>query len=260
MKQLIALSISFITYLGISTAYAQTYFSCEFKQMNLGSAKVSGFLDARSGHLALSGDAILDSNSAKDKVAFYRQLRANENELKYSKYSGSTLFYFYTFSVPKNLEQSHQQNFTAFLTSIREGVDGKQDIALDCKKSIYANLINSLVREYRNLVTYDRLKPEHKKFITPVKTQNELPANILNTIRSLRIHLVTDWDFIDNDNHSPYVINFGTDDYDFDAMAINHNEKVIGYIFNVTECYIEECYGWDALYLDADGNVIYKSF
>lgn len=240
-------------------ANERTYFRCDFYQPHLGKAQVSGHLDQRNGQLTLSGDALLDNSYSRKNIAFHRQIRVNENTYKFSKYTGSTLFYFYTFSVPKGLEQMGTSNFKAYITAIREGVGGKQDIELSCQKTLHLDLINSFVREYRNLITYYHLKPEHRELVELISLPQDLPKTILETLSSLNISLALDWDFFE-DNPNSYIINFSASPEESDAMAIVKDGETIGYIFNVTECNIEECYGWDALYLGANGTVIFKSF
>jgi hypothetical protein len=56
------------------------------------------------------------------------------------------------------------------------------------------------------------------------------------------------------------VINFSNDKYESDAIRVVKDGVTQGYVFNVTECNIEECYGWEALYLNADGLVLEQSF
>lgn len=253
--------LSTILNFSLSTAYSKTFFSCEFNQFNIGSAKVSGSIDNRKGQLLLSGDAILDNGYSTERVEFNRQIRSNEATLNYSKYTGSTLFHFYSFSVPKSLDALSTPFFKAYITAIREGVGGKQDIELNCVKSLYTDVINSFVSEYRNLLTYDRLIPEHKEMVKPIQDPQDLPKGVLETLKSLKITFSIDWDFDSNNNgSSPYVINFSPTVDENDAMAIIVDQKEIGYIFNITECNVEECYGWDALYIDANGTVIFKSF
>jgi hypothetical protein len=241
-------------------ASPRTYFACDFYQFNLGRAQINGYLDQRSGWLTLSGDAILDSGYTTENVEFLRQIRVNESELKFAKYTGSTLFYFYTFSLPKNIDQQTSTNFTAYIGDIREGFGGKQDIELSCTKAMNVDLILEFVQEYRNLLTYDRLKPEHKEIVELIQSPQDLPKNIQEAIRSLRIAYSIDWEFSDNYVHGSYVINYSILPDESDAMVIIKDGEPVGYIFNITECNKEECYGWDALYLDTNGTVIYKSF
>jgi hypothetical protein len=249
-----------LVFLSVSPSYAKTYFSCEYSQSNIGTAKVSGFLENRSGMVELSGDAILDNSHSRDSVAFNRQIRVNEETLRYAKYTGSTLFYFYTLSVPKNLHQVTTQNFKAYITAIREGVAGKQDIELKCQKPINIEVMTMFVEEYRNLITYDRLLPEHKEFITPVQSSSDLPENILSALKAMKISIANDWEFENDSAGSGYVINISQNRDENDAMAVTYKGRTIGFIFNITECNSEECYGWDALYLDSNGTVIFKSF
>jgi hypothetical protein len=257
MKTLFTFLLLFST-----SSFAQTYFSCDFQSRMEGRVQLNGSIGQSNGDITVKGDGALDSSYSSERVFLNRQIRPEEPSFSYAKYSGGTLFRFYYLSIPKNLEASRFENFKAYLTILREGVGGKKQFELDCKKSTGSSLIRDFVRRYSNIITYDRLSEADRQKVQPVQKFNVLPERVRQTLLELDLAIAVEWDVIQGPLEDAYhMISFSDDVNSNDALAIlGENGEVVGFAFNVTSCNPEECYGWDALYLDAEGTIFFKSF
>jgi|GEM_PF-4935436 len=122
------------------------------------------------------------------------------------------------------------------------------------------DLMDQFITKYRNLITYNRLNQEEQILVRLVQKAEALPTAVLTTLKSLELSLLDEWDPGLFTGKSYYVINFSTLPNESDAMVVQLEGEIFGYIFNVTECNEQECYGWDALYLDSKGVILKQTF
>ncbi len=239
-----------------------TDFFCENKGNNqTGSAQLKGSIDDLNGKVMVSGEAFYSSISRKEEITFFRNQRENEEQFSYARYTGGGLFHLFFFSIPKKFLSGEQSKFTGYLRYLREGVGDITEIVLKCGAQKENALMKTLISRYTNLITYERVQDEgDDDKVFPIRYK-ELPKSVLKTLNKLEMNISNDWDFESTFPDSPYVVNFSPKATENDAMVVRDNSgKVAGYIFNVTTCNIEECYGWDALYLDQSGYILHQSF
>lgn len=248
------------TLLGLtSIATFAVNFQCDnIPSRSQGKAELKGSLNQKQGTLEISGDGVYFNSTKREVVPFARISRDNEEDYKFAKFTGGSLFHRFYFSLPKTALQGKNKKFTGYLTYLREGVGGKENIKVSCGLNPSNEVMNEFIKEYGNLITYDHMSEVDKKKVKLISKINDLPKKILNRLTFLDLSLMEGWDTI-HQGSSYYVINFENSN-ETDAFEVRVEGEIQGYIFNVTECNPEECYGWDALYLDAEGKVLYKSF
>ncbi|MAF78529.1 MAG: hypothetical protein CME60_10220 [Halobacteriovoraceae bacterium] len=222
---------------------------------------LKGEVNLSEAKLKLSGSSLFDQELRLSPLTFERSIRTQESSYAFAKYSASTLFNALYFSLPKDLFQSSKTSFKAYLTLYREGIGGRTNELLNCskKKAMNNSLMSHFIQEYRNLITLDHINEEDREFIHLIHKIDLLPSKILKALNHLNLNLLNDWDTISS-TESEYVINFSENETTDAFEVINQQKETVGYIFNVTQCNPEECYGWDALYLDVEGNLLFKSF
>jgi hypothetical protein len=237
-------------------------FSCESKgNHEAGPAQLKGTMDQLNAKVTVSGEAFYSSISKKEKITFFRNQRENEEQYSYARYTGGGLFHLFYFSVPKKFLAGEQENFTAYLRYLREGVGGIGEITLKCASVEENTLMNTIISRYRNLITYDRVQDQGDDDKMIPVTFEMLPRRVVTTLKKLKINISYDWDFDETFTDSPYVVNFSLKPQQNDALEVRDPQgTTVGYVFNVTTCNSEECYGWDALYLNQDGHILYQSF
>lgn len=246
-----------ISLLSFSTQ-ASEIFCTNTPSTRQGLATLRGKITGTNGKFEVAGDGIYFSSSKKENVTFFRNKRENEDKYKFAKFTGGSLFHLFFLSVPKTVIEKGQQSFPAYLTFLREGVGGKEEVKLSCKTFKVSFTMNSFINEHRNLITWEHLSDQEKKLVTLIEDYNELPKEIKSRLEMLELSIMKGWDLI-FEGKSNYVVNFENGEQT-DGMKVIKNGELEGYIFNVTECNPEECYGWDSLYLDERGNVLWKSF
>ena len=254
--------ISVIALVAISLSSHAVQFNCSNNDNNSpqGLAALRGRLDDQSGKIELTGDGIYTSGSKREVVTFFRHQRADEDQFSFAKFTGGSLFHLFYFSLPKKALEGGQKSFKAYLNFLREGVGGMARFELACKVASTNELMAKITTKFNNLVTYERLEKEgFSDVIESVSRHSDLPKAVQNTLKRLELSIFDGWDAT-IERKSPYVINFSNDKYESDAIRIVKDGTTQGYVFNVTECNIEECYGWDALYLNAKGLVLKQSF
>lgn len=246
----------------LSLSSQAVQFSCSNNNQNSpqGFAALKGQLNELGGKIELTGDGIYSFGSKRETVTFFRTKRANEDQFKFAKFTGGSLFHLFYFSLPKDALGSNQKKFTGYLNFLREGVGGMAQFKLSCKVTTTNELMAQITKKFNNLVTYERLEEEgFADVIESVAKHSDLPKAIQKTLERLELSIFDGWDVTIN-RKSEYVVNFSNNKYESDAIRIVKNGQTQGYVFNITECNIEECYGWDALYLNADGFVLEQSF
>ena len=118
----------------------------------------------------------------------------------------------------------------------------------------------SLANKYNNLIHTDRIESQGDSDIILNVSYASLPKSVKDKLEKLDISVMIDWDVIEL-RGSEWVINEDLTNLEGHSIfKVVVEGKTLGYIFNVTNCNIEECYGWDALYLGPRGGVVYKSF
>lgn len=242
---------------------ARSSFALDFQCDNVptmaqGKAELKGSLKKNKGKIEISGDGVYFNSTKKEVVPFARIERENEATFKFAKFTGGSLFHRFYFSLPKSALENKDKTFTGYLTFLREGVAGKENIKLACTVNRSNEIMTGFINRYSNLVTYDRMSEEDKKKVNLISTPQDLPSKIYDRLRFLELSILQDWDVV-SQGQSYDVVNFSNSE-ETDAYVVKVDGVVEGYIFNVTECNPEECYGWDALYLDASGKVLHKTF
>lgn len=235
---------------------------CTTEDGNPKKAFIKGDLTDKKGSLEISGDEIYFNTSTKEKIGFNRQIRPNEDGFSFAKFSGGdgSLFHFFYLSLPKQTFTNPAPKFPAFLSYLREGVGGMGEVKLSCQTFPKNAYMETLISNYRNLITYDYLSVADLENVKPFTKYNELPKLVQETLRRLKLVIVVDGNVSSRSGSFFSMINFSEEEYENDALVVIDQGQTVGYIFNVTECTPEECYGWDALYVDAAGNILYKSF
>ena len=123
-------------------------------------------------------------------------------------------------------------------------------------------VMEELAGRYKNIFTQDDIDKDDQDQIKALSS-NELPSTVIDFLKSLEISLFQDGKTLVNGTSQYFVFNNEFDDDNSDVFVVTDKDKkdvVVGYIFNVTQCDTEECYGWDALYVGPKGQLVYKSF
>lgn len=217
---------------------------------------IRGNLDQNNGKLEIASGS-LDFRSKL--FQFTRAKRRNEGQYKFAKFIGSDLFYNFDFSMPKSTLSGQSTNdFVGYIGWIREGVGGKEDIRLDCGLVDNNPVMTNLYKKYRNLFELDRLSASEKKMVTSVETPEDLPKAILEKLKTLGFTITIQDEVIHNGGE--LVVSFSnSDDFNY-SFVVKEGKTTLGYVFSLVTCNPEECYGWDALYLDSKGNILFKSY
>lgn len=253
---------TFIALIAISFSNFAVQLSCSNSESNgpEGRAAFRGQLDLNGGKIEFTGDGIFSIGSQREVITFFRNQRENEEKFSFAKYTGGGLFHLFFLSVPKKALEGNQQRFVAYLNFLREGVGGMAQFKVECKRSSTDPVMAKILKKFNNLVTYERLENEgFADVIESVATYESLPREVKRTLNSLKLSIFYGWD-VQIQGTSEYVVNFSSDKYESDAIRIVKEGQTLGYVFNITECNEEECYGWDALYLDAEGFILKQSF
>ncbi len=235
---------------------------CTSEDGNTKKAFIKGDLTDKKGSLKISGDEIYFNTYEKETISFNRQIRANEDSFSFAKFSGGegSLFHFFYLSLPKQTFTNPAPKFPAFLSYLREGVGGMGEVKLSCQTFAKNQYMQSLISNYRNIITYDHLSADDLENVKPFTKYNELPKLVQDTLKELKLVIVVDGNVSSRSGSFFSMINFSEEEYENDALVVFDQGQTVGYIFNVTECNPEECYGWDALYVDVAGNILFKSF
>lgn len=254
--------LTLVALVAISISNHAVQFRCSNGEQNSpeGLAAFRGSLNDKGGKVEFTGDGIFSIGSKREVITFFRNERADEEKYSFAKFTGGGLFHLFFLSVPKKALEGKQKTFSAFLNFLREGVGGMAQFKVKCKVAKTNEVMTKILAKFNNLVTYERLEDEgFGDVIESVPSYEELPKAIQKTLIRLKLSIFSGWD-VQVQGESEYVVNFSSDKYESDAIRIVKDGQTLGYVFNITECNIEECYGWDALYLDADGFVLDQSF
>ncbi len=132
------------------------------------------------------------------------------------------------------------------------------------KKSSEKNkLMKSLIGKYNNLIDEERIKDNNDEKTILSLSAKDLPYQILLTLSQLNITVFQDGRQVvsGNDDSEHVVFNNENNQGQSDTFLVkDEDNQTVGYIFNISTCNIEECYGSDALYLDVNGDILSRSF
>ncbi|MCR9205089.1 MAG: hypothetical protein NXH75_10955, partial [Halobacteriovoraceae bacterium] len=225
--------------LGLLTLTSSMTFALNFTCDNVptmaqGKAELKGTLNKTKGEIEISGDGVYFNSTKREIVPFARIVRTNEETLKFSKYTGGSLFHRFYFSLPKSALEGQQKSFTGYLTYLREGVAGKENIKLSCSVNQSNEIMTEFINNYNNLISYDRMSEEDKKKINLILTPQDLPKRIYDRLQFLELSILQDWDIV-SQGQSFDVVNFSKSE-ETDAYEVKVDGVIHGYIFNVTEC------------------------
>lgn len=258
MKTILGFTIAILSF----SAHAVTI-QCTSADGNPKKAFVKGELTDKKGTLVISGDDVFFNTYEKETIGFNRQIRANEDSFSFAKFSGGdgSLFHFFYLSLPKQVFTNSTTEFPAYLSYLREGVGGMGEVKLSCQTFAKNPYMQDLISRHRNIITYDDLTAADQEKVKLVTKYEELPKKIQAVLNELKLSIVVNEEpILSYDRDFSMMINFSDLGYQNDALEVTEQGQTVGYAFNVTECNPEECYGWDALYLDAAGNILFKSF
>ena len=118
----------------------------------------------------------------------------------------------------------------------------------------------AIAKKYKNLITADRIQDRGDQERIVVINAKKLPQSVYAKLKKLDVTLYQEEEVLVDGKSEYAVLNNGNDGWFDNFKILDKNGQTAGYAFNVSECNLEECYGYDALYLDAEGALVYKSF
>ena len=119
--------------------------------------------------------------------------------------------------------------------------------------------MEALASKYKNIFTQDDIDKDDEDRIFPISVK-ELPDSVVDFLKLLDITAYESGKTVIQGQGPLIIANDEFDSGNSDAFVVKENQEILGYIFNITTCDEEECYGFDALYVGPEGQLVYKSF
>ncbi|MBY0314760.1 MAG: hypothetical protein K2Q26_04535 [Bdellovibrionales bacterium] len=121
-------------------------------------------------------------------------------------------------------------------------------------ESFASSLVQKVADQYLNHITWEEVQANGDTDIIRLANIDKIPSEVIAELELLDLFVNFEFPKFWN-SKSPLGI---ADPQDI--MEIFDESGIAGYAINVTECNTEECFGWEALYLDKNGTTVKNTF